>query len=481
MARVRAGDTRAFDEIYDRYARSIHSFCRHLLGQPDDAEDAVQHAFLAAYRSIQHSAQPIDLKPWLFAIARNRCVSLLRARRRDPAAGGEEAAPEPATEGLLAAVERRESLRDLLRDIGSLPEDQRSALILTQLGTLRHEHVAHVLGVPTEKVKALVFQARNSLISARLARDTACQDIRQQLATLTGGALRRGNLRRHLVSCSGCRDYQLALKRQRVAIVVLLPVVAQPLLRQKVLGEIAGGAGGGGAGTGAGGALGGLAAKGVATKVGLAMTVAATGVGVATLTGNVHRAFGDPDPPRAAEAAAGHVSVRASAPTTSIHPSAALRQPSGSAQRLIRVRTPPRSRSTPTHHPGPTASAPATQHSESAAPSPSGTPLTPSQTLPGHTEQGAAPPGLTKKGGVPPGQAKKNSSRIPPGQVKKNGTHVPPGQAKKNAPAATTAPTTTPEPVASPPGNGNGNGNGDGHGNAGANGNAGGNGKGKGH
>src|SRR5438045_427314 len=55
VARARAGDARAFEEIYDRYSRPIHSFCRHLLGQADDAEDAVRHTFLSAYRGIQHS------------------------------------------------------------------------------------------------------------------------------------------------------------------------------------------------------------------------------------------------------------------------------------------------------------------------------------------------------------------------------------------------------------------------------------------
>jgi RNA polymerase sigma factor (sigma-70 family) len=508
VSRVRAGDARAFEAIYDRYARSIHSFCRHLLGQPDDADDAVQHTFLAAYRSIAHSGRPIDLKPWLFAIARNRCISVLRARRHEPAVAGDGEAPEPATEGLLVAVERRESLRDLLRDIGSLPEDQRSALILTQLGMLRHDEVARVLGVPTKKVRALVFQARNSLISARHARETACEDIREQLATLTGGALRRGNLRRHLMSCSGCRDYQLALKRQRAAIVVLLPVVAQPALRQKVLGEIAGGAGAGaGAGAGTGGALGGLAANGVAVKLGIAATVAVTGVGAAALTGKVHRAFGDSDSTPVAKVVAQHPAGR----VTSSRVSSRLRAPlprRGSSDRLISRHTPKRSSHTDpkrAHHRDASSSTgvteqPAARPQAGSVDAPPGPPAQ-NPTPPGLANQGGTPPALGRKKAahVAPGQAKKKGAHIPPGQAEKNGTSAPPGQAKKSPPASTTGPPSAASPLGNangkangrPDGGGNGNpgGNGNagsngiagGNGNAGGSGNAGGNGNGKGH
>src|SRR5919204_1152216 len=437
VARVRAGDTGAFEAIYDRYAGLIHSSCRHTLGQPDDADDAVQHTFLAAYRAIRQSAQPIDLKPWLFTIARNRCVSVLRAWRRDPSVADGEA-PEPITEGLVAAVERRESLRALLRDIGALPEDQRSALILTQLGTLKHEEVARVLGVPTEKVKALVFQARNSLVSTRLARETACHDFRQQLATLTGPALRRGNLRRHLVSCSGCRDYQLALKRQRAAIVVLLPVAAHPALRSKVLGEIVGGAGGGSStGAGAGGALSGLAAKGAALKVGLAMGVAATGGGVATLTGGVKRAFGE------GKATPATVVADSALPAPTMKPaSAAPQQTTWPGRHVLRVTSPRHSGSirqpsrrvgqSPAHDPGTAAPEADAQQSSPVNPTSASTTQTQTETSspPGQSKKGSSPPGQSKKRGSPPGLAKKNAGSVRPGQAKKNGTgSVPPGQA----------------------------------------------------
>jgi predicted anti-sigma-YlaC factor YlaD len=70
-------------------------------------------------------------------------------------------------------------------------------------------------------VKALVFQARESLIAMRVARETDCSVIREQLATLRGGALRRGNLRRHLGDCPACREFrdQLAHRRDQLSAV----------------------------------------------------------------------------------------------------------------------------------------------------------------------------------------------------------------------------------------------------------------------
>jgi RNA polymerase sigma factor (sigma-70 family) len=208
---VRAGRTGAFEAIYDRYHRPILSFCRHLLGDPEEAADAVQHTFLAAYSAIVSSSKPILLRAWLFTIARNRCYSVLRARRQQ-ATGGQF---EPVTEGLATQVIQREDLRQLLEDLQRLPEDQRAALVMAELGSLSHQEIANVLGVPPGKVKALVFQARESLLATRAARDTDCSVIREQLLTERGGALRRGNLRRHLRDCPGCRQFRDKVVSQR--------------------------------------------------------------------------------------------------------------------------------------------------------------------------------------------------------------------------------------------------------------------------
>ena len=77
VASVRDGSEAAFEALYDRHVRGILGLCRHVLGSADEAEDAVQHTFLAAYRDLVASTKPVQLRPWLYTIARNRCYTCL--------------------------------------------------------------------------------------------------------------------------------------------------------------------------------------------------------------------------------------------------------------------------------------------------------------------------------------------------------------------------------------------------------------------
>jgi RNA polymerase sigma factor (sigma-70 family) len=257
---VATGDERAFEELYDRHHAALLGFCRHMLGTREEAEDALQQTFLRAHRALVTHGAPDDVRPWLFAIARNRCRSMYAARK-DSLAAGEEA--EPVTDGLSAGLEQRADLRALLADIAELPEDQRSALVLAELADMPHTEIAAVIGVPAAKVKALVHQARTHLIAEREARETPCEQIREQLANARGGELRRGPLRRHLNRCEPCSAYRRAIAQQRVALGLVLPVIPSAGLKDTILGAIYGG-GGGGAAAAAGAA--GAASVGAATS-----------------------------------------------------------------------------------------------------------------------------------------------------------------------------------------------------------------------
>jgi RNA polymerase sigma factor (sigma-70 family) len=257
---VRRGSEAAFEVVYDRHHRGILAFCRHMLSSADEAEDAVQHTFMAAYRHLAAGDAAIQLRPWLYTIARNRCLSILRARRERPL--GE--IREPATEYLSAEAQRRQDIRELLADVACLPDDQRAALVLAELGAVPHEEIAMVLNVPRQKVKALVFQARTSLAASRTARETPCEEIREQLANLRGGALRRTTLHRHLRECPGCRAFREEVALQRKTLAIALPVIPTLGLKEAALGAAFGsaGAGGGGAAAATGGAF---AAKALVT------------------------------------------------------------------------------------------------------------------------------------------------------------------------------------------------------------------------
>jgi RNA polymerase sigma factor (sigma-70 family) len=262
VQQVRLGNEAAFEVVFERYGRSILSFCRHMLGSQEEAEDAVQHTFASAYGDLQRdSDRELRLKPWLYTIARNRCLSMLRARRDDL-----HVDREPATAGLAEHVERRAELRELLGDIAELPPEQRAALLLAETEDLSHTEIADVLDCEVPRVKALVYRARSSLIERREARATPCEEIREQLAVLSGGSLRRSEIRYHLRTCSGCRAYREEIKRQRQLLAAVLPVVPPAWLKANVIGGGGGAAGGASAaavGAGTAGPIGsGLLAKG---------------------------------------------------------------------------------------------------------------------------------------------------------------------------------------------------------------------------
>jgi RNA polymerase sigma factor (sigma-70 family) len=304
VEQIRRGSEAAFEVAFERHGGGILGFCRHMLGSAEEAEDAVQHTFAAAFSDLQRGGErEITLKAWLYTIARNRCVSVLRARREQPAE-----LPELPTDGLHEQVERRADLRALLGDLRELPEEQRAALLLAEAADLTHAEVAGVLGCEVARVKALVFRARSGLIDRREARETSCEDIREQLASLRGGSLRRSELRHHLRHCPGCAQYREQVRRQRQMLAVALPVVPSLGLKSSVLsaagvsGGAAGGAtaaGGGALGAGAasagggGLALGGSLGSAAVAKVALVAVLA--GGGVVAGEAAVERATG-PDP-----------------------------------------------------------------------------------------------------------------------------------------------------------------------------------------
>jgi RNA polymerase sigma factor (sigma-70 family) len=275
VEQIRLGNEAAFEIAFERHGARILAFCRHMLGSREEAEDVVQHTFAAAFHDLQRDGdRAVALKPWLYSIARNRCISVLRSRRECPSEQ-----PERLTAGLAEEVERREELRDLLCDLQELPEDQRAALLLSEAGGLSHVDVAAVLGCEAARVKALVFRARSGLIERRAARETPCEEIREQLANLRGGSLRRSELRHHLRHCAGCRGYREQVKQQRQMLAAALPVVPSLGLKSSVLAAIGlgGGSAGGGlaAGIGAGGSA--FVGSGALAKVALVGVLAGGG------------------------------------------------------------------------------------------------------------------------------------------------------------------------------------------------------------
>jgi RNA polymerase sigma factor (sigma-70 family) len=253
----RDGDERAWDVLHARYCPGLLAICTRLLSSREEAEDAVQHTFAAAWRACEAGTAPQHPKAWLYAIARNRCVDLLAARRPVAAGAVLEDLPDTAVSVPDAAHERAET-HEVLADIGDLPAAQRTALVLAELGGLSHLEIATVLGRHEGAIRTLVHEARRTLVDWRAARESTCASVREQLAMVRGGGLRHRRLRRHLEGCDDCRAYHALIQSRRRRYRLLLPALPSLGVKRIVLGL----AGGGGSGMAA---LGGVVTVGCVT------------------------------------------------------------------------------------------------------------------------------------------------------------------------------------------------------------------------
>jgi RNA polymerase sigma factor (sigma-70 family) len=281
MELVHTGDDGAFEALYERHATGVLSFCRHMLGSQEEAEEAVQRAFVSVHLGIlQASGGGVSFKPWVYTIARNHCASVLRqrrpAKRREPAAG-------LSTAGLRQEVAHRDDLREILADIERLPERQREAFVLTELRDLSLEQVAEVLGQEPSTVKGLVFRARSTMIERSDARRIDCIGVRESLQTADDRELARGPLRYHLDVCPDCSAYLGSLHRQRRLLGLALPVMPAVALKKSVMASV--GAGGTGAGAGVGAGAGAGVGVGMGSGAGAGGVAGGTVVGAAATSG----------------------------------------------------------------------------------------------------------------------------------------------------------------------------------------------------
>lgn len=280
VAAFRHGNDDAFHVIHDRYGTRLFAYARQMLGgSRSDAEDALQDVFLRAYNALRADDRPVVLKAWLYRVAHNRCVDHLR-RPTPPAAAVFDVSRTP-TPDPLAEAERREDLRRLIADVRRLPEQQRSALLMREMEGLSYADLAAALDTTVPAVKSLLVRARIGLVEAAEARNTACSEIRNDLALSYGKGVRASAVaRKHLRECRPCSDYRRDLRAVRTGLSALSPPDHPLGLLAKLLGL---GAGGGGAAAGGGAAIaGGGVAAGTTAKVAAVVCCAALSAGTVT-------------------------------------------------------------------------------------------------------------------------------------------------------------------------------------------------------
>jgi RNA polymerase sigma factor (sigma-70 family) len=284
IAMARSGNAGAFETIVDRYQPRLLGFCRQMLGSTEDAEDVLQEVFVNAYRAKLADEREINLRPWLYRIARNRCLNHLR---RPTADAQESMDMVPVVEAASTAekVSNREEFRQLLDDVGKLPETQRTALLLREMDAMSYEEIAAAMETSVPSVKSLLVRARISLAEASQARQLTCGEVRLELAEAAEG-LRKvsGPVRRHVRECEECADFRAQVRSNDKVMAALFPAGALLALKTFILGKLGFGGASGGATAGAGGA-----GAGATASAGAGATAAATGAGA---VGSVGAALG---------------------------------------------------------------------------------------------------------------------------------------------------------------------------------------------
>jgi RNA polymerase sigma factor (sigma-70 family) len=254
IAMTRRGNQAAFEALVQRYQSRLLAFCRHMLKSQEDAEDVLQEVFAASYNALLADDRPINTRPWLYRIARNRCLNHLRKPRHS---GQDSMDIFERDNGTSTAdtVHRREEFRQIIADVGVLPETQRSALLLREIDALSYEQIAEAMDTTVPSVKSLLVRARVSLAEAAEARLLTCAEVRLELGQVAEGlAKTSAPVRRHLKSCPQCRVFRGELRTTTKALAGIAPI--GPLLILQKLGLMKlgfGGAATGGAATAAGG------------------------------------------------------------------------------------------------------------------------------------------------------------------------------------------------------------------------------------
>jgi RNA polymerase sigma factor (sigma-70 family) len=289
--RAVGGDDRAFAAIFRRYHQPLYRFCLAIVGNPEDAQDALQNAMVKVLRALPGEERKIDLKPWLYRIAHNESIDLLRRRRETSQLDVEQVAPGY---GLAEDAATRERLRRLVADLLELPERQRKVLVMREMSGLDFVEIAAALDTSGAVARQTLYEARQSLRQMEEGREMSCETVGRALSYGDGRVTRRRDVRAHLRSCVHCRDFRDEIKRRErdFAALAPLPAVAAAGMLQGLLGggsqAATGGAGGGLAAT-----LGGGAAKTIATSaavkgVATVAVVAAVGVSAADRSGVIH-------------------------------------------------------------------------------------------------------------------------------------------------------------------------------------------------
>ena len=174
MLRVKRGDRAAFEELVVKYQQPIVNLMGRMLGDPVEAEDLAQGAFVQVFRFAHRYRDSAKFSTWLYTIARNLCLNELRRRSRHPAESLDAAQPDDASQPLHAVADarepaapdrllRRELEQKVQEALDALPANQRLAVLLCREEDVSYEEIARIVGCSLSATKSLIFRGRETL------------------------------------------------------------------------------------------------------------------------------------------------------------------------------------------------------------------------------------------------------------------------------------------------------------------------------
>ncbi|HEY2181692.1 MAG TPA: sigma-70 family RNA polymerase sigma factor [Solirubrobacteraceae bacterium] len=273
---VGAGSDTAFSLLYERYHQQLYRYCRSILRDETDAQDALQSALAGSLAALQRGQRNAPVRPWLFRIAHNEAISLLRRRPAQPELSESEQSAVGSAED---QAQTRASLAQLVADLQDLPERQRATLVMHELSGLSHAEIAVALQTTPRASKQAIFEARQALAELAEGRAMTCEKVQRAISDGDGRALRGRRLRAHMRDCATCTAFAAEIPARRTQLQMLAPPLA-PIAASAVLAQLthSGGAHGAlaaGAAHGGGGALGSVAATSAGKTIGGALAVKA--------------------------------------------------------------------------------------------------------------------------------------------------------------------------------------------------------------
>jgi RNA polymerase sigma factor (sigma-70 family) len=277
---VKTGHEQAFAVLYHRYHQRLYRYCRSMLGNDSDAQDALQSTFAGAFAALAEGRRDAPVRPWLYRIAHNESVSIMRRRKPDVALVDDHLRPAASA---AEVAESRGRLELLIADLSELTERQRAALVMRELSGLSHAEIATALKLDVSAAKHTIFEARRSLQEFAEGRAMVCDEVCRAISAGGGRSLRGRRVRSHLRDCRACQAFADAIPARSRDLKAIAPplagTAAVSILRRASASTSSHGGGVGGTVAGSAGKAAGMLAAGKALAGAAAVVTVAAGAG----------------------------------------------------------------------------------------------------------------------------------------------------------------------------------------------------------